>query len=332
MPVRSKGQVIGAVRVAYTLTQIQQNLSRIRETLLMGVTVFAVLIVLLTIRLAGSIVKPVEDLNRGAQQIARGDWTRRLHVNGAREISNLAESLNQMTRRLEQLESNRQLFVSNVSHELRTPLAAIRSMAETLIEHGKTDPTLADRYLPRITEQTDRLARLTSQLLDLAEIESGNLVLSPQPIALAEVVDDALRTTAGSAQAKGVPLVINLSPQLPDLRGDRDRLVRVFINLLDNAIRHTPPLGTVTIAAAEEGGHLVVTVTDTGEGIFAEHLPRLFERFYRVDKARSRQLGGTGLGLSVVDQIIRAHGGVIDVTSEVGRGTCFTLRLPLPQS
>jgi signal transduction histidine kinase len=329
IPVRKHGRIIGAVRVAYTLTQIQENLGRIRLTLLGSVTLYALLIVLLTVWLAGSIVRPVEELNRSALQIAAGDFDHSVHVNGTEEITHLADTLNRTTQRLQQLERLRRQFVSNVSHELRTPLAAIRGMAETLIQHGESDPVLRGKYLPRIVTQTERLARLASQLLDLTQIESGNLVIAPMPISLALVVDDAVRTFAETADAKGVHLVVNIPETLPDLHGDRDRLVQVFLNLLDNALRHTLSGGSITVTARHEGNQLSITVADTGEGVPPEHLPHIFERFYRVDKARSRQSGGTGLGLSIVQQIVQAHGGSISVDSAAEQGTRFNIALPL---
>lgn len=269
------------MRVAYTLTEIQENLGRIRLTLLLGVALYALLIVGLTVWLAGSIVRPIEELNRGAKRIAGGDLDHRVHVNGTAEITHLADTLNYTAQRLQQLENIRRQFVSNVSHELRTPLAAIRSMAETLMQHGEKDP--------------------------------------------------ALRTCAPAANAKGVKVITDIPPALPELRGDRDRLVQVFINLLDNAIRHTGSGGQITITARPQPNALTVTIADTGEGIPPEHLPHIFERFYRVDKARSRRSGGTGLGLSIVQQIVQAHGGSIAVESAVGQGTRFTMMLPLTE-
>ena len=370
VPVRKQGRVVGAVRVAYTLTEIQENLGRIRLTLFSGIALYALLIVWLTIYLAGSLARPIEKLNRDALQIAGGDLGHRVHVDGTEEITHLADTLNYTTQRLQQLENIRRQFVSNVSHELRTPLAAIRSMAETLMQHGEKDPALREKYLPRIVTATDRLARLASQLLDLAQIESGNLVLYPAPIALASIVDDALRTCAPAAAAKGINVVTDVPPALPELHGDRDRLVQVFINLLDNAIRHTPSGGSIVVKG-EVGGRkgkegegrgkreteakgkeepspesscfpllpptspsfpcVVVSVSDTGEGIPSEHLPHVFERFYRVDKARSRRSGGTGLGLSIVQQIVEAHGGSVAADSVVGQGTRLTITFPLTE-
>jgi signal transduction histidine kinase len=219
--------------------------------------------------------------------------------------------------------------VSNVSHELRTPLASIRGMAETLWIHGESDPDLRERYLPRIVSQTDRLARLATQLLDLAQIESGNLIGRFEPVSLQSVVADAMQDCASGADERGVRLVDRVPPDLPPVRGDRDRLVQVFLNLVDNAIRYTPEDGSVEVAATVMDDAVQATVRDTGEGIPEEELPHIFERFFRVDRSRSRRGGGTGLGLSIVRDIVHAHQGSIRVDSVPGEGTCFRLVFPL---
>jgi signal transduction histidine kinase len=333
-------QVVGVVRVAYTLTHIQQSIARIRRALLASVASYAFLIVVLTVWLAGTIVRPVENLRRSAERLASGDLDHRVPVAGTEEVVQLASTLNQMTGRLQQLEGMRRQYVSNVSHELRTPLAAIRGMAETIMLHGDNDPALRDRYLPRIITQTERLARLASQLLDLAQIESGDLVRDFNPVAIAPVLEEVVSTCAEGAAARGIELVMDVLPWIPpadragvpfspQVEGDRDRLVQVFFNLVDNALRYTPKGGQVSVMARAENRHVTVAVTDSGPGIPPEHLPHIFERFYRVDRARSRAAGGTGLGLSIVQQIVKDHGGEITVDSAVGKGTRFSVTLPL---
>jgi len=328
-PVKENGVEVGAVRVAYTLTQIQQKIRWIRGTMFASVITYGALIVALTLVLATSIARPVEQLNRDAMRLASGDLAHRVHVKGTEEINLLALTLNQMTQRLQALEGMRRQYVSNVSHELRTPLASIRGMAETLTIHGDSDPELRSRYLPRIVAQTDRLARLATQLLDLAQIESGGLVNYFAPTSIVDVVDEALSTCSEKAAAGSVRMVVEVARDLPEVVADRDRLVQVFLNLVDNAIRYTPPRGSVTVTASAVTDGVEATVRDTGSGIPADHLPHIFERFYRVDQARTTKAGGTGLGLSIVEQIVKAHGGHIEAMSDVGQGTCFRVFLPL---
>lgn len=328
VPARRAGRVVGAVRVAHSLAEIQQKVARVRSTLLAASALYGAVLVFLVVAFARSVVQPIETLQRDATRIAAGDLSLRVGVQGRDEIAALAATINQMTARLQLLEGLRRQYVSDVSHELRTPLTAIRSMAETLLAYGDSDPALRERYLPRIVGQTDRLARLATQLLDLAQIESGNLVGSFAPVALEGVLDEIAATFGPQAQARSVDLALDVPGALPHVRGDRDRLVQVFVNLVDNALRHTPAGGRVTVRATAERDRVLVTVEDSGEGVAAEHLPHLFERFYRAQKSRSPQSGGAGLGLAIVRQVVEAHGGRIDVESVVGEGTRFRLALP----
>ena len=328
VPVLDGKLTVGAVRVAYTLTQIQEKVRSIQRELASGLLIYVLLLVLLSVLLARSIVHPVEELSASTRSLAAGDLEHRIQVKGTQEIERLGETLNQMARRLQVLEGMRRQYVSDVSHELRTPLASIRGMAETIVQHAARDPQLVDRYMPRIIAQTDRLARLASQVLDLAQIESGTLLTELSRVSVRSLVDQALHATMTAAEEKGVDLQADVADPIPEIQGDPDRLVQVLINLIGNAVRHTPSGGRVLLTARGEAGQVVVTVRDTGEGIPGEHLPFIFERFYRVDPARTRSGGGSGLGLSIVKQIVAAHGGQISVKSVVGEGTTFEVALP----
>ena len=329
LPVHYGGTLVGAVRVSYTLTQIQGHLHRIRTTIIACLGVYGGLIMVLTVLLADRIVRPVEQLNRSAARFAAGELNHREKVDGSQEVVALGGTLNEMAARLETLEGLRRQYVSNLSHELRTPLAGIRGMAETLLQYRDSDETLPERYLPRIIVQTDRLGRLAAQVLDLAQIESGNLLGVPAPVSVSHVVEETVQLLLPLAREQGVELEREVPVDLPPVMGDRDCLVQVFVNLLDNALRHTPCGGVVRVAAWEAGGSLVASVSDTGCGIPREHLSHLFDRFYRVDSSRSRRSGGSGLGLSIVRGIVEAHGGSIRVESEINVGTRFLLELPL---
>lgn len=328
IPVREGEAVIGAVRVAYTLTEIRAGVRRIQVALTAGFTLYSVLVLVLTLFLAGTIARPLEQLKESATRLGTGELDHRANVKGTQEVVELGTTLNSMAERLQHLEGMRRQYVSNVSHELRTPLAAIRGLAETLIQHGRSDPALLDRYLPRIVAQTDRLARLATQLLDLAQIESGNIIWQKEAVSLQELAADVVATLAPAAEAKRVRLVSEV-PLLPEVHADRDRLIQVLVNLSDNALRHTPAGGEVRLAGAATGERVELAVSDTGEGIPAEHLPHLFNRFYRVDASRSRRSGGSGLGLSIVREILEAHGGGVTVESRPGEGTTFRLWLPV---
>ncbi len=233
---------------------------------------------------------------------------------------------------IKRLETMRRDFVANVSHELRTPLTAIRGYAETLLNGALDDPVRARNFLGVIDRHSERLSRLIDDLLTLSDLELGKSPLKREAVLLESLVDEVVEVLGEKAERGGVRLVKQLPHGLPLLLGDSDRLQQVLINLADNAVKYTPSGGTVTIAAERaensEVPSVVVSVADTGGGIPSEELPRLTERFYRVDKARSRELGGTGLGLAIVKHIVQAHGGKLHIASTVNVGTTVQFSVP----
>jgi len=229
-------------------------------------------------------------------------------------------------RRLEQVRTE---FVANVSHELRTPLTAIQGYLETLLGGALEDRAHARRFLEIVARHTERLGRLLNDLTDLSNIELGKVSLRIEPTTLGEVVDSVIGIIRPRAQSGGVTLEAALAPDVPPVKADRDRLAQILINLVDNAVKYTPAGGHVTVSAhATPPGMVEIAVRDTGVGIPAADLPRITERFYRVDKARSRELGGTGLGLAIVKHLVIAHGDELRITSEVDKGTIVRFTLP----
>jgi len=231
---------------------------------------------------------------------------------------------------LRRLEVIRRDFVANVSHELRTPLTAIKGYAETLLGPAGDDRDTARRFLAVIDRHSERLGRLTDDLLTLSDLELGRTPLRLAPIDLEPAVEDVTQILVERAARTDVRLTADVDPATPPVLADGDRLRQVLINLIDNAIKFTPAGGTVTVraAAAKRPGTVEIAVQDSGIGIPAQDLPRLTERFFRVDKARSRALGGTGLGLAIVKHLIQAHGGTLDISSAIGHGTTVLVGLP----
>ncbi|HEY3363502.1 MAG TPA: phosphate regulon sensor histidine kinase PhoR [Symbiobacteriaceae bacterium] len=229
------------------------------------------------------------------------------------------------SRRLEQMRTE---FVSNVTHELRTPLTSVQGFAETLLEGALDDPGTARHFVTIIQKESGHLSRLIEDLLDLSRIESGRWRMRKEPIQLGQLAEDTVGRLTPRAIELGVKLIIAIPPDLPEVPGDTVRLAQVLLNLVDNALKYTPAGGSVTVSARDTGPTISISVADTGTGIPKADLPRIFERFYRVDKARSRSTGGTGLGLSIVKHIVDAHGGTISVASDTGQGATFTFTLP----
>ena len=229
--------------------------------------------------------------------------------------------------RLRQLEAMREEFVANVSHELRTPLSLIKSAAETMLDSGHDDPAMRLRFLEIIDRHANRLARLIDDLLFLSTLDSGRLRLESQPLALCRVAQEVIEDFQIRAVARGVKLVNGVAEDLI-VQADPDRLRQVLGNLVDNAIKYGRDGGRVAVdGAIRADGRVEVSVRDDGPGLPAEAQPRIFERFYRVDKARSREQGGTGLGLAIVKHVVQAHGGEVRVESAPGAGTTFFFTL-----
>jgi two-component system, OmpR family, phosphate regulon sensor histidine kinase PhoR len=227
---------------------------------------------------------------------------------------------------VKRVEQMRRDFVANVSHELRTPLASIKSVIETLQGGALEDRKAAQDFLSRADSEIDRLVQLVEELLELSRIESGEVPLARQPVEMAAVLAKAVERLRPQAEKQGLNLTLEVAPNLPPIVGDAERLERVAVNLIHNALKFTPAGGSIHVSADFVGGAVTVKVSDTGVGIAPEDLPRIFERFYKADRARG--IGGTGLGLAVVKHTVEAHGGTVSVQSELGHGSTFSFSVP----
>jgi len=229
---------------------------------------------------------------------------------------------------LRRLEKIRQDFVANVSHELRTPMASIKGYAETLLEGALEDKDNLKDFIKIIYSDSNRLANLIDDLLDLSKIESGKMRMMFEPLEVTPILKRCLGILEKMIKDKNLSVVIDMRSDLPKVLADEKRLLQVFLNLLDNAVKYTPEKGTITISAYPKGKLIQISIRDTGIGISEKDISRIFERFYRVDKARSRELGGTGLGLSIVKHIVLAHSGEIWVESKIASGSAFSFTIP----
>jgi two-component system phosphate regulon sensor histidine kinase PhoR len=218
--------------------------------------------------------------------------------------------------------------VANISHEFKTPLTAIQGFAETLLAGAIDDAQNRMRFLEIIRNNSVRLGRLTDDLLKLSQIEAGKLQVDFRPVEVAAVIESCVDMARLHAQSEQLTIETDYGHDLPKIKGDIGSLEEVLQNLLDNALRYTLPGGRIMVRASEQDGMVVISVVDTGIGIPKAEQERIFERFYRVDSARSRELGGTGLGLSIAKHLVEAHGGRIEVQSEVGKGSTFFVILP----
>ena len=287
---------------------------------------------------SASIGGPLAAVRHGATRMADGDLAARVPVAGGRELAELAAAFNAMAERLEaasarqhELEEARQSLIAAVSHDLRTPLASLRVMVEAIADGVADDPATIRRYVAAMERETASLGRLIDDLFELARLDAGQVRLRPEPTAIDALIAQTLDAMAAQADRQGVALGTRLEGDLPPVQVDPDRMQRVLYNLVQNAIRHTPAGGSVTVEALDRGAEVHVSVRDTGEGIPDADLPHVFERFYRGDKARSREAGaggGAGLGLAIARRLVEAHGGRIWVAQPPGGGSVFSLALP----
>ncbi|MHB2026077.1 MAG: sensor histidine kinase [Elusimicrobiota bacterium] len=243
-------------------------------------------------------------------------------------LNRLAEKIDRDFSRLRRLDEMRKDFVANVSHELRTPLASIKAFSETLVSGALDDHKTAAEFIREIEKSADRMARLVDDLLELSALESGNRHGAREPVSLMRAASEVTAALMPLAQKKQIVLRIVPFPDMPDIAADKGQIKQVFTNLIDNAIKFTGERGTVQIQASLRDGWEIVSIADSGCGIPPDDLPRIFERFYRVDKARSRDLGGTGLGLAIVKHIVEGHGGRVSVESRAGEGSVFRAEFP----
>jgi len=308
---------------------IESFLNAANRNLLWGTLIGGLVAVLLAVALSRRILGPVETLTAAARQIAKGDLSQRVVVKSKDEIGELARAFNNMADGLARQEALRRNMVTDVAHELRTPLSNIRGYLEAFRD-GVIEPRA--EVIGSVYEEAMLLSHLVDDLQELSLAEAGQLRLEHGPIDLGEILEEAVAATRGQAAAKGIALRLSLPSALPLVEGDPQRIKQVVGNLLSNALAHTPPGGEITAVAQAKEGRVEISVSDTGEGIPAEHLPNIFERFYRVDSSRSRATGGTGLGLAIAKQLVEACGGWIGAESEVGQGTRITFALPVAGS
>ena len=298
------------------------------QFLLVGVVAATVSLVVARL-MARGMTQPLRDMAAAARRMEVGDYSARIKTRSRDEVGELAAAFNRMSAELEHLEQSRRDLVANVSHELKTPIAAIRAHLENLLD-GVEQPNPAT--LEVMLSQVERLGRLVDQLLDLSRLESGEVPLRIEDLPPHPLVDDLISEIEVALPGRGVDVRNDVPSDLPRLPADRERLHQVLFNLIDNAVRFTPAGGSVTVSARRRNGAVEVAVSDTGAGISPEHLPRLFERFYRADPARARGDGGTGIGLAIARSVVEAHGGQIRAESEPGRGSVFTFDLPAERS
>ncbi|RBW69705.1 two-component sensor histidine kinase [Bacillus taeanensis] len=328
IPLLQEELLQGAIFLYMPLEVVYEPFQSIRLLLLLAL-VFVLLIVIVGGRkISDHLISPLKKMEVISHKMMDGDFTQRIHIKTRDEIGSLSQSLNSLASSLEKVEQQRREFLQNVSHELRTPLSYIKGYTEAIRDGVVVDNEDRNKYMNIIHHEVSRLQRLVNDLLDLAQLEGDSYPMKHEPLSFAQLTLDVLERYELITKQKN----IKIQEQLDDdiiIEGEADRLEQVISNLLDNAIRYTLEGKELFISLSQQQSSAVFTIQDLGPGISEEDLPKVVDRFYRVNKARTRKDGGTGLGLAIVNQIVKKHRGIFLIESEEGIGTTVTVKLPL---
>ena len=344
-PIHRNGQanepIIGAILLAqpaqYPDGTPSVFLRNVNIAVLVSGVGIALIVILFSLLMARQLTRPVEALTVAAEQMKRGKYTERVAVPKTQdELGQLALTFNAMADTIEsdvnelrRQDQMRRELIANIAHDLATPLTAVQGFSEALADNVISKPEARQETAQLIGREVQRLRRLVADMQQMSSLESGQIKLDLAPLDMYSLVDETLAVIIPECEEAGIHVYNKIAPNTPLVLADSDRITQVLLNLLDNARRHTPDGGIITVSAQREETLLRVTVNDTGVGISAEDLPHIFERFYRADRSRTGATGGSGLGLSIVKAIIVAHRGNISAESTPGQGTCVAFTLPL---
>jgi len=328
LPVQLEGHLVGYVRTSLPLLLIEKRVKQSQTNIVFGAVFVTVASLLLGLFFSRRLSFFLTEMTAVAQSMAQGNYDQNIAISRSDEIGKLASALNKLSKSARDLEVIRRDFIDNVSHELKTPITAVRGLIETVIEDEEMSAASQERFLAKIQNQSIRLSSIVSDLLELSQLESGKGISEKEFFDLNEVINSTVISLMQVAENSNIRVEVKLPEDSLILFGDKNSLFQVVRNLLENALKYSPKDSAVRICIYEKNEKAVIEVQDWGIGIKRQDQDRIFERFYRVDKARSRELGGTGLGLSIVKHIVLAHSGEISVESDFEEGSIFRVFLP----
>lgn len=328
IPLLTDGKYKGAVILTNSLTPLEQTMNQVRSLMLLSALSLMIVGIVFTMFITRRLSKPLLLMSRATKDIASGKLDTLVPVSTEDEIGQLARSINEMTSSLKHYRDSRNEFIANVSHELKTPITYLDGYAQVVAEGWVESEQERQRYLNIIRAEAGRLNTIIHDLFELSKLEEGRIRFEPEPISIRSMMCTAIAKVQLEAEQKGLELQVHAGDPSWLVWGDAVRLEQIAINLLDNSIRYTPH-GHIHVSVMLQEQTITLRFTDTGLGIPSEELPYIFERFYRVEKSRSREYGGSGLGLAIVSKLVALHHGTIHVDSEPGEGTTFTIELPL---
>lgn len=327
-----EGATIGIFLRSNSIMDLVQQLDSLQMTIQVYFFALLIVVILLGFFISEVITRPINRLQSVMLKASRGIFSERAPVTGNDEVSELSRTFNMMSEKIENLDNTRNRFISNASHELKTPLSAIKVLVESILLQGddELDPEMVRDFLGDVNKEVDRLSHIVGDLLTLVQMDSSEIRLNLKDASLAETVRDTLKRLSPIAKHRGVTVGLQVGEDSA-VKIDIIRFSQIIYNLVDNSIKYARENGSVQVEVSRTDTEAIVRVSDDGIGIPPADIPHLFDRFYRVDKARSRETGGTGLGLSIVREVINMHHGDISVESQENVGTTFIVRLPLPE-
>ena len=322
------GRMLGVVVLSVPIQDIIDQVGRANAQMQLVFIITCVIVVVVSFWVAHVIAKPIGELTKVIGKMSEGEVHQRVRVTGSSELSRLGAAFNEMSEQLERIEKNRNEFVSDVSHELKTPLSSMKILIESIIYDENVDLARQREFLQDVNREIDRLSSIIDDLLLLVSLDHSQSPMHTGVIRLDQLGESVVKRMQMLAERRGVALSYEAGDEVT-VRADELKIQQAFTNLIDNAIKYTPEGGNVDVMVVRREDRAVVCVTDTGFGIPEEDIKHIVERFYRVEKARTRSAGGTGLGLSIVQRIIKMHNGTLEIRSKEGEGTSVVFELPL---
>lgn len=328
-PILDRGKLAGAVVLYSHVTVVNEALERMKQIYILAAVIGVIVAAAIGMILSRYITKPLLEVSRVAGKVSEGNFDEKVMVNSDDELGKLGLAINNMTQRLADSEQMRRDFIANVSHELRSPLTSIKGFVDALLDEKSSDKQEKKKYLSIIQTETHRLGKLVNDLFEISKFDSQGINFSMDSFPIVTVINRAVASLKPQTDKKRITVKITIPSDIPLCYGDEDRIEQVIHNLLSNAIQFSPENGKILISGRQINNELYVEIADEGPGIPADHLSKVWERFYRVDKDRSRRKGGTGLGLAIVQEIVKKHGGRVTAESDPGQGAVFGFTLPL---
>lgn len=326
-PIQSDKGLIGLIFIYVPLAAMQEVFQGSIPILILVGSVYFLLLFIVVNRIRYSLFKPLTDIQQLSKEVANGNYSNRLAPDQMDEVGQLAEAFNLMSSSLEQQEERKKEFISNVVHELRTPLTYIGGYTQALKQNLYSSKEEADSYLTTIEKETERLNKIVHDLIDLNYLQENLYEVEEEPIAIAQLLYDTIDLFQIRLTQKNIQTQMNIQEDII-ISGDTKRMEQVFYNIIDNAVKYSPPESEVKVELRKEAGMMVFRVTNKGNIINKEDIPRIGERFFRTDKARTRSTGGSGLGISIVKQIVALHHGTFSITSDPLVGTVVMIQIP----